>query len=271
MSKYSGMSWIRAKAGIALLVEAGLAECTHPGKRPRYKLTKPVDPEELIWLPNELIGGAAGETPPIARLRQTQDIDVLQMLVDLYGEHDLAGDGGLPRDLVYHPFKKKHLMEMGQFTVFGFSDEGTRYCTNVRVLERYSGQKNSKGGAMVWEHLTTLQKLGLLKEVTYLAESDKPNAELLHPLNGDEHADRVYQAITSIVLPGGFAYESENFAFTLPVLNHMQNAAVVGVYRLHYRPKTSRTAAWFAKHVEACESFATLYGQLAQGQFRRAL
>jgi hypothetical protein len=273
ISKYSGITWRRSKSAVTVLCEHELAICTAFGKHPRYKLAKPDDMEDLIWLPNEIVTGAANETPPVARIRQTQEIEVLQLFVDLYGEQELAGDGGLPRRLIYQHFEREKIMDMGQFTVYGFNrpDKGTRWCRNAGPLARFSKRKEGKGTA--WERLEVVERLGLLEWVHYLAESTDDDAELIHALSGDEHALTVAEAASELVsaLPGGFSYEAQNYDYVLPVIRHMEKAAVVGLSRLRYRPKTSRTATWYGQHVESCRKFAALYSNLARGEFKQAV
>lgn len=271
VEKYTGISWRRASGAIEVLCGEELVICTAAGKRPRYKLTKPENTDDLIWLPNEIITGAGNEVPPVARIRQTQEIEVLQLFVDLYGEQELAGDGGIPRTLLYQHFEREKIMDMGQYTVYGFNrpEGGTRWCRNTGPLARYATRKEDEPDA--WSRITVLEQLGLMEWAHYLVESADDDAELVHPLSGDEYAQEVADAASALaeLLPGGFAYEAQNYDYVLPVIRHMEKAAVVGLARLRYRPKTSRTAAWYGQHVESCREFAALYSRLASGDFRQ--
>lgn len=60
-----------------------------------YRLASEPAPDP-IFLPNALMTGAAGETPPVELVRQTQDPMTLRLLVDLYHAQNLREDGGLP-------------------------------------------------------------------------------------------------------------------------------------------------------------------------------
>lgn len=271
ISRYTGISWRRAKKALQSLIDTELLACLKKGAKPRYQVAKPDEPEECIWLPNELITGAACETPPIARIRQTQELDMLQIFIGLYREHDLPGDGGLPRHLLLRPFSRSVIMEMGQFIIYGF-DEQQGKGRPLGPLKRPARVKN-KALWNPWMHLRMLEHLGLLEWINYLAEGEDTDSELVHPLTGDKEADVVAEAAARFAesLPEGFVFEAENYDYVLPVINHMQNAAVVGVARLRYRPKTTRTAAWFAKHTESCRAFTNLYTELADRNFSIAL
>lgn len=266
--KHTGMTWRRANDAIGLLEVSGLVSTQKGGARPVRKVTLPEN-GELIWLPNELVVGAGKEVPPVARLRQTDELDLLRLLIELYGEQELAGDGGLPRKMLRGEFEKERICGWGQFEVYGFKFKVST-AFSKGPFARYWDKGVSKN--LAWERLGALQKMGLLEAVYYLAESDDVESELIHALGGDEYGGDAAIAAAELAsnLPGGFKYEAERFDYVLPVLNHMTKAAVVGVYRLRYRPKTSRTAAWFARHVADCKKFSELYRNLAVGQFKQA-
>ncbi|RYD74664.1 MAG: hypothetical protein EOP84_19525 [Verrucomicrobiaceae bacterium] len=247
--KHTGLAWRRGNEAIAKLCEAGLVIKQKDGKRPRYKLSKPDDSNSLIWLPNTLVTGAAQETPPLAKLRASQEKDHLRAFIELYGDHDLAGDGGLPRKLFYTPYEvRERICGFGPFEVMGFANRArTSFCRKYGALERLWDTKTGTESA-AWKFLGAIEGMGLVERLTYLAESEDAESELLHPLDGDEHADKVCTAASTWAsdLPGGFKYQVDEYDFVLPVPKHMAKAAIVGIMRLRYRPKTSRTAAWYA-------------------------
>ena len=112
VENYTGISRSRALCAVKRLVECGIIRIDRLGWKPRYHLfpaheipgcaEKTSDPQ-WIWLPNALVDGAAGETPPIELLRQSQEVGALRLLVDLYDAHSLAADGGIPRTLIHGP------------------------------------------------------------------------------------------------------------------------------------------------------------------------
>ena len=268
----TGMGWRRAAAAIEILEQAKLAEALgERTTRPLRKLAISEDAANMLWLPNALVSGAGSEAPPIMRLRQAQNLEHLQAFIELYGMQDLAGDGGLPRNLIWKQYERERICDTGQFVVWGFREpeNGARYCTARGPLARFAKRKNGDGSA--WDCLEALERMGLLQTVHYLAEGDSPDAELIHALTGDADADEAREAAwaLSTELPGGFRYKAEGFAYVLPVLCHIGAPAVVGVSRLVYRPHTKLTAAWWARHRESCGRASAIYAAIAAGDFQR--
>lgn len=250
----AGMGWRRARESIDKLIEGKILVSNGQASRPRYKIAVP-SAEELIWLPNELVIGAGNEVPPVARLKQVRDIELLRMFIALYGEQDLPGDGGLPRSLIRDEYEREQIATHGQFVFWGF-----RLKTgNAWHNGPFDSKKIPRGE--LWPKIRALQDLGLLTTAIYLAESADDDADLLHALSGDQAAEAAYDAgWNAIYGKEGYApHKSEGFDRVAPVLAHLKNVAMVGVYRLHYRPKTARTSAWYAQHVEQCRRFEELY------------
>lgn len=270
----TGMSWRRAKAALTDVdrrktIVAGI---TRKGGNPKRKLVIPKEPEHRLWLPNSLVAGAGREVAPVAKLRQGQNLEYLQTAIELYDMQDLAGDGGLPRSLVVEPFERELICERGPFIVYGFNRKSSRTCWTNQALGRFHGRKDGDQSA-AWTFLETLERIGMLETVHYLAESDSPDSELLHPLTGDHLADGVRDAAGTFAaeLPDGFNYQAERYDYTLPILQHIGNAAVVGISRLVYRPHTKMTAAWQSHHRDSCRTYEAVYAALAVGDFEQAV
>lgn len=265
----SGIAWRRAKEAIGELERSKLLNITKDaGKRhaPTYKLAFPHDADTLLWLPNTLVDGVGGVPSPVARLRQTQNVDYLQAFVELYGLHDLTGDGGLPRKLIWTPFISEHICDVGQFKVHGFTRKDSSSCNAIGPLARFHGD--------VWAFLKVLQNMSLLETVHYLAEGESSDAELLHPLTGDADALAVEAAAHAAMegLPEWAMQrlESASYDYVLPVIRDIPAPAVVGVYRLTFRPRTGLTAAWWANHKDACQRFGNIYTAIGSHDLRRA-
>ena len=47
------------------------------------------------WLPNSLVGGVVGETPPLKLIRQTFNLNALSLLIDIYDTQSLNDFGGV--------------------------------------------------------------------------------------------------------------------------------------------------------------------------------
>ena len=78
-----------------------------------------VEPD-LIWLPNELVTGAAHETPPLELVRQMQDVMTLRLLIDMYHAHNLREDGGVSRHCMSYAYHRFKVNERAQFVIWGF-------------------------------------------------------------------------------------------------------------------------------------------------------
>lgn len=274
IANYTGMSWRRAAGAIDSLEQAELVETVgERSTRPTRKLAVPEDVANMLWLPNTLVSGAGAEAPPVTRLRQAQNLEHLQTFIELYGVQDLAGDGGLPRSLIWKPYERQRICDAGQFVVWGFSElnDGIRYCNALGPLARFAKRKEGTESAS-WAFLGATEGMGLLETVDYLAEGDSPDAELIHALTGDADADAVRDAAwaLSTELPGGFRYKADGFTYVLPVLRHIGAPAVVGISRLVYRPHTKLTGAWWTRHRESCTRAIEIYSAIAAGDYQRA-
>ncbi|WP_429425044.1 hypothetical protein [Pseudomonas frederiksbergensis] len=243
----------RAKDAISALVNAELVEVLLPGKKPRYKLQKPEDDESLLWLPNTLIDGAGGEIPPITKLREAGNLKLLEKFILLYGLHDLDNDGGLPRHIAWTSFDRKHICPIGHFVLYGFDEKETR-ASSSGLLKEYEKRTDDKGNDGAWMVLTPLLNLGLLERAYYMAESGDHDAELIYPINND--VERAHQDLVLWLEERdgkGFAMEAQSSERVGIAREHIENATMVGLLRLRYRPKTGKTARWWALERENTE------------------
>lgn len=263
--QHTGLARRRAKEAIDALIKNNIVELLEikAGKYPKYKISKPEDDKYLLWLPNELIDGAAGEVPPIGRLRETGNVDLLEKFVRLYGVQDLDNDGGIPRDIAWSKFEREKICPIGHFVLYGFSKEET--CSSAKDLfEDYAGKADDDGNKGAWIILTPLHQMGLLEKVYYMAESSEPNAELIYPVGPHGTGDAMSELLTWLEegQGSGFALQAKRLSKQGVALKHIKNAAMVGLYRLRYRPKTGKTSRWWAKENEQAEAMVGLVSQM---------
>lgn len=258
--RYGGISWRRAKAAIDDLARKKVIVSRKGATKPKYKLQRP---KALIWMPNTFVTGADDETPPLKRIRQSRDLEALTLCVRLYGVHELAEDDGLPRTVMRWPYDRTRLFSRGQYEIYGFDRSRTRYHGNIGPLNPYA--KSGDG----WDHLTILEDTQVIEWIPCLAESDEPDAELIHPLAGDERADAVQDAIHEFMdscaedIPRIHDYD-----YAIPIPRHMTSATVVAIARFRYRPQTSMTASWWQDYAETCQTYAAIYERVSQGDMR---
>lgn len=270
--KYTGMARRRAQDAIDKLIGAGLVESlpVKSSKFPRYKLHKPADDADLLWLPNELIDGAGNEIGPITKLRESGELMLLQKFVQLYGLQDLDNDGGLPRTVAWSHFERETICPIGHFVLYGFSGENT-LAKSVGLFAEYNGKTDDENNTGPWIILTPLFRLGLIEKVYYMAESTDPEAELIYPVGPYGTDEAMDELLAWLEETGGkgFAAEAMSHDKLGLALKHIKKAAVVGLYRLRYRPKTGKTSRWYALDMERSEAMVGVIQQICTAEKMR--
>ena len=247
VQEYGGIRWERAKPAIEQLVKAGLATLAESSTkaRPRYKLKIS---EDRIWLPKNVVMPLACEEPIVHRLRQTQDVMILRLFVELYHAQNLAADGGISRDVYYRKYDKEVCRDVGSMLYLGFTDANTWVSWSTDVTKAHLGKGENRADAL-FQRMTTLRDMGLIQEATYLFESSSPEAEILFPITGPEPEERAIHATAYEVvennLQGGTAL-LEQHHYVIPVYRHQKSAELYGIFRMRFRAQTANTGAWYA-------------------------
>lgn len=215
---------------------------------------------EWIWLPNELVTGAVGETPPVEMVRQTQDVLTLRLLVDLYRAHDLREGGGVARSVTWQTYERVQVGQRAQFIVWGFRyEKGWVRCTGVAECHyrtELTKQEKAAGenvATLFFRRLEALVDVKLVEWIPHLFEGDMPEAEIIHPYGlgaSNSLEDRIslvaHVAAQAMLTAGQREWAAEKGLWLAPVPRHIANVQMIGVARLRYRPRTSKTAAWWA-------------------------
>jgi hypothetical protein len=232
---------------------------------------------QKIWLPNAIVDGAADEVPPLALLRQMQDVRRLQLFVALYDVNRLTMDGGVSRELLYETHEVSKVSERGEYTIWGFREASSRI-GDVHLSSHFlTGKRNEQGKDTgwpdFWKALRVFENCGLLTFIPHVFDSNGPDAEVVHayPLNdvGCESweiaAAKAAHAAGVMCIPASQAeWASQQGRHLLPLPSHLDSVTVIGIARLRYRPKTRMTAAWFAISKESCEKHERDYRELAE-------
>lgn len=271
VSNHTGMARRRAKDAIDALIGAGLVDVIKEGKHPQYKLYKPANDDALLWLPNELIDGAGSEIPPITKLREAGELALLQKFVELYGVQDLDGDGGLPRSIAWaHYQDREQICPIGQFVLYGFSKEETK-ASSTGIFAEFAGQEDESRNKGAWIVLSPLWEMGLLEKVYYMAESTSQDAELIYPVGPWGTAQAMDDLLHWLEETGGsgFAIEAQCHDLQGIAPKHIKSAAIVGLYRLRYRPKTGKTSRWLALEMTRAEALVGIVGQICRQEKAR--
>lgn len=236
---------------------------------------------QWIWLPNEFVTGAADETPPLELLRQTQDEKALRLVVDLYREQNLREDGGVDRRITWIEHERFEVGQQGQFTVWGFregrqfvhwTDTTRPHRRNKKDLTEREKEDGENPGVDFFARMHILTDLGLVEWVTYLVESDGPEAEIIHPLaisNSDPRClenmlgKAANDAGLEKLTEGQIGRAESKGLFLVPVPRHLSRVTVIGIARLRYRPKTSMTSAWWGELQNRSEQYIRKYAEMS--------
>lgn len=264
VSNHVGVRWGTAKDAIGALCGAGLVTKGGKPTRPSYKLQKE---GALIWLPRTLIEGAAGETSPVDRMRQTQDPMALRLLIELYLSQNLREDGGISTKTTYRAYERRRAGEYASYVVWDFTGGlQTVVWTDAAIphkREARTQEEVKNRGADFFRRFGTLASLGLVEWVPYLY--DGPKGEPMYPMawDGLEIEKELYEAATGAAerMLQGYATDIEGLA--VPVPKHIAEATLIGVARLKYRPHTALTSAWWAEHQSNCREAIEEYAALA--------
>jgi hypothetical protein len=244
----------------------------------RYFSKVDLGESQKIWLPNAIVDGAAEEVPPVALLRQMQDVRRLQLFVALYDANRLTMDGGVSREFLYETHEVSKVSERGERTIWGFQEASERTATAAPLPSPFlTGKRDEKGKdhgwPEFWKALRVFQDCGLLTFIPHVFDSAGPDAEVVHayPLDdaGCEPWERAVaeaaHAAGVMCIPASQAeWASQQGRHLLPLPSHLDSVTVIGIARLRYRPKTRMTAAWFAISKERCEEKERDYRELAE-------
>jgi hypothetical protein len=240
---------------------------------------------DWIWLPNELVTGAACATPPLELVRQTQEPMTLRLLVDMYHAQNLREDGGVLRRAVWREYHRDKVGDRAEFAIWGFrrGDEWVSWdnqLTSPHRREELTKEEKAAGkneGVDFFRRIGQLTGLGLIEWVPHLVESGDASGEIIHALGiggtasvEDCLGQAAREAARTLISGAQYDRAVENGIEPLvPVLRHIANVQVVGIARLRYRPHTRLTAAWWADLQANADKHLARYTQIASQQITR--
>lgn len=309
IEKFTALSRSHAHKAIETLIAAGLVRRLvareKRGTCPRYTLVpaqevpgceglpstvapdNPTAPD-WTWLPNSLVDGANGEKSPVELVRQTQSLETLRLLVDLYhGDADnLADYGGIHWRVIRKDYERQQLGQCGEFVVYGFTPKTLQAWENAPFLAPFltgklernpqTEEKCDPGWKNFWPAWGRLLRLGLVQMVPHLIEADNDTAEMIHPVWWDsnipaekELALAADEAARALLTEWQLAQAEDNGLILAPVLAHLTEVKMVGIARLRYRPHTKATTAWASRWAEWAEATGK-YREIVQRHEGRA-
>jgi hypothetical protein len=240
---------------------------------------RPDTDPDWIWLPNELVTGAAAETPPIELVRQVQDVMTLRLFIDLYHAQNLREDGGISREFTFQRYERVQVGQQAQYSIWGFRFQHETVCWDGPTLchrrdELTEAEKTAGKNPAVdfFRRMEQLVDVSLIEWVPHLFESDESEAEIIHALGiagSDSLEDRIglaaEEAGVAMLNDEQRKYAESRGLQLAPVLRHLANVQMIGIARLRYRPHTKLTAAWWKDLNTKGEKYLAQYEALANG------
>lgn len=284
---HTGISRGRAHEAVQRLEEGGLLSSRDPGTLRRYFLLHGLvadpghydDPTAsgLIWLPRALVDGTAGEAP-LERIRMRQDVRLLRFFIDLYDAQHLIEEGGLPWRAMRCSYAKVRVGEWGPYTVVGYGNPVLQIFPDHPLLENMAGDLEL--GRQVLDDLTQLINMGLIEVVEHLVEGLSDTAEILHPCppTGGTSIERTVASAADkaarMMMPDSRVRQAQEKLGTpcvlVPLEHALDQAEMVGILRLRYRPRTTRTSAWWQDTRARCDRALKRYEKMAAFVARRS-
>jgi hypothetical protein len=248
-----------------------------------FSQVEPIAPQanseepDWIWLPNSLIDGVDGETAPVERVRQTQDVNILRLFIDLYHDHELLTFGGInwrPNKGIKNTYIRHKVADYREYTVWGFEPSNLNANSSALFVKPHlTGESDENGRDTGWnpffERFGTLTSLGLVQIIPHLVESETDEGEIIFSQSYDgEEGERdlafaTYLAAEAMLQEWQLKrLEDENHWVLIPALKHMTKVQLVGVARLRYRPQTETTALWLKERSAQWTEWTKRYDEI---------
>jgi hypothetical protein len=234
-------------------------------------------PPEWIWLPNALVDGVNGETPPIEIARESGRPAALRLLVDLYAAQSLAENGGVHWRRLRLSYERERVGQQGIYVVWGFTKKTKETWGSVPFVEAHMrpGKDREAGFKTFWEALEILTLAGLVEFVGHVIDHDHDEGTVIHPYswpNGEPAERELVYAGHHAALRMLADWQKDKVRdkilssgmILLPAKSHILDIQLVGLARLKYRARSTATAAWMAKTGE-WEALAKQFTDLATG------
>lgn len=254
--EHLGLGKPRAKVAIEELIAAGLVSRTEKSTRmmPQYQLPELDRDAEPIFLPVQIVTGFAQETPVLRRIRETGDLLLLVMLIDLYSLIATDATHGVPINQIRqrHPnAPARKVAEAGVYAIWGLSLPYTEHAWQKPWSAKHIIPSEPKADWQpLWDRLETLKKIGAIWWEPWLFDSEADDAEPLFPVDPgvlsshaatDEDAlltQTAFRAAYALLSERTYMMDNASADIFLPLLVHQQQPALRGVLRLRVEADT---------------------------------
>jgi hypothetical protein len=222
---------------------------------------------DLIWLPCSLVEAVKedGLLTPVEQIRQSNNIHVLKLFIDLYRAHNLISGPGInwrPPHGLRFKYERVQLGQYGEYVVWGFKPLYPHVYFAAPFCEPHLDRTLENIATKFFEALKILTELHLVSPVVYLVDSDGEHGEEMWPIPlggaGEECEKAVGLAaakLTSLMLTDEQVQWANGLGLEAfcPVRRHVADVQAVGIYRLRHRPHTEATKAWFRDLQDQCK------------------
>jgi hypothetical protein len=294
--EHVGIGKPRAKRAIEELISANMISRADGATMlsPQYRFPPlPLDDQEPIFLPVQLVTGLASETPVLRRVRETGDAMALRMLIDLYGLVQVDATNGVPIRALRQsegdgPAARK-LCEMGVHAIWAVT-AGTYQNASGDWAVLHREKTKSKEGAwdLFWERVGLLKKIGALWYEPWLFDGTDVEAEPLMPLDlgvlygsgvRDEIAELtrcIHEAATTMISEErSYLLDRYEAALLVPLATHRQAPAIRGVARLTVEADTPGSRRAYGSRRRLIErnlqAFKSVLSDALEGRFDRPM
>jgi hypothetical protein len=236
--------------------------------------TVPEGPE-LIWLPCSLVDSEGKNLTPVEQIRQSNNVRVLRLFIDLYHSHDLINGLGIewrPPTGLRHKYERIKLGQMGEHVVWGFKPLTSHVYFAARFCAPHVDHAKTEHQAQAFfDALQVLTDLHLVDVIPHLVDNYSEHGEEMWPIpmKGEgEECERLVgltaAKLANLMLTTGQIdwANSQGIEMACPVKKHMADVQAVGIYRLRHRPHTEATKAWFSELNEQCSALAERFNEL---------
>lgn len=261
IEKYTSISRGRAKKAVQMLIDKGYISLAQSStqKHPLYEVREgksrgKLDPQSVIWLPNGIIQSVAGEVPALERIRQTQEVMILRLFVDLYSSQNLLDDSGIAREVYQTTYERRKIAEFSIYDIYCFDRDVSN--THFNGITELHYEDN-----LIFERMGILESLGLIQEVPHLLDSMNFDGEVIHAVDDDINSASRNAALTMLehFKSDSEVFEADEADYLIPIPKHTPNASIIGIYQLRYKPRTKITASWYKEHAKRLKRALSAY------------
>lgn len=275
--EHLGMGKPRAKTAIEELIAGGLVSRTEKSTRmmPQYQLPELDREADPIFLPVQLVIGLARETPVLRRVRETGDLQLLVMLIDLYSLIETDATHGVPISHVRQinsESSARKVAEAGVYAIWGLSLPASTQAWQQPWSDKHIIPGKPKADwKPLWERLEALKKIGAIWWEPWVFDSDADDAEPLFPVDPgamssyaatDADAELTLTAFRACyALLGERTYQMDSVAadIFIPLMVHQQQPALRGVLRLRVEADTPGRRRAYGKRCSAVEQYQAAF------------